>query len=105
MNKVKCQNMFRIVNLTRRLHTCQKNFGAAKYGDGEHDEHGQYAHGSYTGNPNHPRFHTSDNNFYTILNVKPGASVADIKKSYLEKSKELHPVSHTHLTLPTIYSV
>jgi len=38
-----------------------------------------------------PRYHTSDLNFYTILEIEKDASSSKIKEAYFEKSKKLHP--------------
>ena len=36
-------------------------------------------------------YHTSDDNFYTILELQQQASHSQVKKAFFEKSKKLHP--------------
>jgi len=38
-----------------------------------------------------PRYHTSETNFYTVLEIERDASTSKIKEAYFEKSKKLHP--------------
>jgi len=38
-----------------------------------------------------PRYHNSETNFYTVLEVETDASTSKIKEAYFEKSKKLHP--------------
>jgi len=38
-----------------------------------------------------PRYHTSETNFYTVLEIERDASTLKIKEAYFEKSKKLHP--------------
>jgi len=38
-----------------------------------------------------PRYHNSDTNFYTVLEIERDASTSKIKEAYFEKSKKLHP--------------
>ena len=38
-----------------------------------------------------PRYHNSEPNFYTVLEVETDASTSKIKEAYFEKSKKLHP--------------
>ena len=42
--------------------------------------------------------------YYKTLGVSKDASEKDIKKAFRRLARQ-HPVSYTHLTLPTIYSV
>ena len=38
-----------------------------------------------------PRYHNSETNFYTVLEIEKDASTSKIKEAYFEKSKKLHP--------------
>ena len=38
-----------------------------------------------------PRQHTSETNFYTVLEIERDAPTSKIKEAYFEKSKKLHP--------------
>lgn len=42
-----------------------------------------------------PKFHTPDQNFYTVLEIDQDASLSEIKKAYFSKSKDLHPDRNT----------
>merc|ERR1711962_1599570 len=46
---------------------------------------------SYKSHDSLPLFHTSNANFYTVLEIEKDASTAQVKNVYFEKSKELHP--------------
>ena len=46
---------------------------------------------SYKSHDSLPIFHTSNANFYTVLEIEKDASSAQVKNAYFEKSKELHP--------------
>ena len=46
---------------------------------------------SYKSHDGLPLFHTSNANFYTVLEIEKDASSAQVKNAYFEKSKELHP--------------
>ena len=38
-----------------------------------------------------PRYHNSETNFYTVLEIEKDASTSKIKEAFFEKSKKLHP--------------
>ena len=46
---------------------------------------------SYKSHESLPMYHTSDANFYTVLEIEKDASPSQVKNAYFEKSKELHP--------------
>merc|ERR1711971_420223 len=46
---------------------------------------------SYKSHDSLPLYHTSNANFYTVLEIKKDASLSQVKNAYFEKSKELHP--------------